>query len=206
MLLHVVRNSHNCRRVLATVAQLGLDIEISEPNLAAGEIKTPEYLAINPNGKVPALMDGELKLWESNAIMQYLADKSGDTTLWPGDAAARANVARWQFWEANHLSRGTGALTFEKVFKPFVLKQETNPETVAEAEVTFHKFAPVLNGALEGTAFLTGKDLTLADFSVAADFSYAAPAGFPLEDYSHIRSWLGRMDEVEAWAASAPKL
>ena len=206
MKLHVVRASHNCRRVLATAAHLGLDVEIIEPDLAAGELKKPEYLALNPNGKVPTLEDGDFKLWESNAIMQYLASKKPGTTLWPDDARGRADITRWQLWEANHLSRGTGPLTFEKVFKPFVLKQEPNADVVTEAEATFHKFAPVLNGSLEGRKFITGDSVTLADFSLAANFSYAQPAGIPLQDYSHLSAWLDRMNEVEAWASTAPKL
>jgi glutathione S-transferase len=205
MKVHVVRASHNCRRVLATVAHLGLDVEIIEPGISTGDLKKAEYLAINPNGKVPALEDGDFKLWESNAIMQYLASKKPGNDLWPDDAKARAEITRWQFWEANHLSRGTGGLAFEKVFKPMVLKQEADAAAVVESEATFHKFAPVLNGQLEGRKFITGDGVTLADFSVGADFTYAQPAGIPLDDYTHIRAWLDRLAEVDAWKSTAPE-
>lgn len=206
MKLHVIRASHNCRRVLATIAHLGLDVEVVEPNPGSGDLATPEYRAINPNGKVPTLEDGDFTLWESNAIMQYLASQGDGSALWPDDARARADIVRWQFWESNHLSQGTGGLTFEKVFKPFVLKQESNAEAVAEATKIFHRFVPVLNLSLEGSDFIVGSALTLADFSVAADFSYAQPAAMPLDNYPHVRAWLGRMDEVDAWASTAPKL
>lgn len=205
MQLHAVRASHNCRRVLATADHLGIDIDVIEPNFGAGEHKSAAFLALNPNGKVPVLVDGGLKLWESNAIIQYLAD-SKPTDFFPSDPKARANQVRWQFWEANHLSRGTGGLTFEKVFKPFVLKQESDEAAVESATKTFHQFAPVLNGQLEGLAFIAGDKLTLADFSVGANFSYAGPAGFPLENYPHIRQWLDRLDGVAAWKNTAPKL
>ncbi len=205
MQLHAIRASHNCRRVLATADHLKIDLDVIEPNPANGDLRAPAFLAINPNGKVPTLVDGDLTLWESNAIMQYLADTK-PSDLFPSEPKARANVQRWQFWESNHLSVGTGGITFEKVFKPFVLKQATDEAAVERATATFHKFAPVLNGQLEGRKFVTGDHLTLADFSVAANFSYAQPAGFPLENYTHIRNWLGTMDNVAAWKNHAPKL
>ncbi len=205
MKIHVVRASHNCRRVLATADHLGFDYECVEPDLGAGDLKKPDFLAINPNGKVPSLEDDGLKLWESNAIMQYLASKK-PSDLFPADAAARADIARWQFWESNHLGKGTGGITFENVFKPFVLKQEPDAAAVEAAVKTFHQFAPVLNGQLEGKQFILGDQLTLADFSVGANFSYAAPAKFPLDNYGHITSWLSRLDNVEAWKKNAPQL
>ncbi|MEQ9324626.1 MAG: glutathione S-transferase family protein [Polyangiaceae bacterium] len=206
MKLHVVRASHNCRRALATAHHLGLDVEVVDVDLASGGHKAPEYLAINPNGKVPTLVDGDLHLWESNAIMQYVASKKPGNELWPDDPRARAEIVRWQFWEANHLSNGTGGLTFQRVFKPFVLKQEPDEAAIAKATETFHTFAPVLNAQLEGRKFVTGDALTLADFSVGANFSFAKPAQFPLQDYPHVRAWLDRLDEVPAWNETAPKM
>jgi len=71
-------------------------------------------MAINPNGSVPTLVDGELVLWESNAIMQYLADKVPDSGLFPQNPQLRADVARWQFWELAHFNRAFGTLAFEE--------------------------------------------------------------------------------------------
>lgn len=206
MKLHAVLASHNCRRVLATIEHLGLELEIVQPGIATGELKAPEYLALNPNGKVPTLEDGDFKLWESNAIMQYLASKKPGTELWPDDAQKRADITRWQFWEANHFSRPTGTLAFQKVFKKYVLKQEPDAAAVAEAEKGFHKLAPVLNAQLEGRQFITGDALTLADFSVGANLSHAAAAQMPVSDYNHIQAWWSRLEETPAWKATAPKL
>jgi glutathione S-transferase len=205
MKIYAIRASHNCRRVLATADYLEVVHEVIEVNPATGDLKKPEYLALNPNGKVPTLVDGDVTLWESNAIMQYIAGKK-PSDFFPTANAARANITRWQFWEANHLSKGTGGLTYENVFKPFVLKQKTDPAAVETATQAFHQFAPVLNGALEGPSFIAGDLLTLADFSVGANFTYAAPAQMPLDRYPHIQKWLGRLDAVEAWKKHAPKL
>ena len=204
MKLYSIHNSNNCRRVNATIAHLGLDIEVVDPGFAG--LKSPELLAVNPNGKVPALVDGDFKLWESRAIMQYLASKKPGNELWPNDAKRQADIARWQFWEASHLQPGTGAVAFEKLFKPFVLKQPTDEAAVKVGEKQFHAFAPVLTGHLEGKKFIVGDQLTLADFSVGACFSFAEPSGLPWEAYTNIRAWYARLGEVPAWKATAPKL
>jgi glutathione S-transferase len=205
MKLYSIQASNNCRRVNATVQHLNLpDLEVIESNM--GDVKKPEYLSLNPNGKVPTLIDGDLHLWESRSIMQYLASKKPNNTLWPDDAKKRADIARWQFWESSHLSRGTGAYAFERLFKKIFMKQEPDPVALATGEKEWNTFAPVLNAQLETRKFITGNDLTLADFSVGACFSYAEPSGLPLDNYTHIKAWLGRMNEIPAWKNTAPKL
>jgi glutathione S-transferase len=204
MKLYSMHNSNNCRRVNATIQHLGLDVEIAEPPMA--DLKKPEYLAINPNGKVPALVDGDFKLTESRAIMQYLASKKPGNTLWPTDPRRQADIARWQFWEATHLSRGTGAYAFEKLFKKIFMKQDADPAALAVGEKEWHTWAPILNGHLETRKWILGDELTLADFSVGACFSYAEPSGLPWERYSHIRAWCARLGEIPAWKNTAPKL
>jgi len=205
MKLYSMHNSNNCRRANATLLHLGLDVEVIEQNLPAGDLKKPAYAAINPNQKVPTLVDGDLHLWESRAIMQYLASQKPNT-LWPDDAKKRADIARWQFWEAVHLSRGTTPFAFEKLFKKIFLKQEPDPAALAAAEKELHATAPILNAALESHPWITGDELTLADFSVGGCFSYAEAAGLPWQDYKNIHAWWARLGELPAWKATAPKL
>ena len=100
--------SPNARKVHAVAHALGIDLETHTVDLRAGEQRTPEYLALNPNGKVPTLVDGDTVLWESNAIMCYLAGK-GDTDLWP-KSAKRYDILRWMFCaiDRHKVSIGTG--------------------------------------------------------------------------------------------------
>jgi glutathione S-transferase len=203
MKLYSIHNSNNCRRVNATIQHLGLAVTVVEQ--AMGDLKKPDYLALNPNGKVPTLVDGDLRLWESRAIMQYLASKQ-DNALWPNDAMRRADITRWQFWEATHLSRGTGAYAFENLFKKIFMKQDADPAALAVGEKEWRTFAPVLDAQLANRKWMLGNDLTLADFSVGACFSYAEPSGLPMNDYGHIKSWLSRLGEIPAWKNTAPKL
>lgn len=204
MKLHIIYNSNNCRRVTATIKQLGLDVEIIERHV--GDAKTPEYLALNPQGKVPTLVDGDFTLWESRAIMQYVASKKPGNTLWPTDLQKQADIARWQFWEATHLAPATGPFTFERLFKKVFMKQEPDEVVLAAAEKAFHQAAPVLNAHLETRKFVTGDDLTLADFSIGGSFSFAEVAGMPWDKYTHIKAWWGRLNELPAWKNTAPKL
>jgi glutathione S-transferase len=203
MKLYSMHNSNNCRRVNATIQHLGLDVEIAET--AMGDLKKPEYLALNPNGKVPTLVDGELKLWESRAIMQYLGAKK-PSPLWPSDPKKQADIARWQFWEATHLGRGTGPFAYEKLFKKIFMKQEPDPVALAAGEKEWHAFAPILNGQLESRKWVVSDELTLADFSVGACFSYAEASGLPWDNYKHIKAWWSRLVEIPAWKNTAPKL
>lgn len=205
MKVYSVQQSNNCRRVNATIAYLGLDVELIEPSMQSGDLKKADYLGLNPNGKVPTLVDDDLVLWESRAIMQYLGSKKpGD--FWPNDPKKQADIARWQFWEAVHLSKGTGAFAFENLFKKIFMKQEADPAALKAGEKEFHTFAPVLNAQLEGKQWVTGDKLTVADFSIGGCFSYAEASGLPWQDYTHIRSWWARLGEVPAWRSTAPKM
>jgi glutathione S-transferase len=206
MKLYSIHNSNNCRRVNATIAHLGLDVEIVEPDIRSGELKKPEYLALNPNAKVPTLVDGDFVLWESRAIMQYLAWQKPGNELWPSDPKRQAEIVRWQFWESTHLSRGTGPFAYENLFKKLFMKQEADPVALKAGEKEFHTFAPVLNAQLETRKFILGDRVTLADFSVGACFSYAEASGLPWDEYTHIRAWWARLGDVPAWKATAPKL
>src|SRR5215469_12760459 len=112
--------SPNVRRVRLTAAVLGTELEEKRLDFAKGEHKNPEYLALNPNGAVPTLVDGDFVLTESRSIMQYLASKKPESGLLPRDEQMRADVTRWQFWDSSHFSPQMGTLAFQKVLKPMM--------------------------------------------------------------------------------------
>jgi glutathione S-transferase len=203
MKLFSIQASNNCRRVNAVIQHLGLQVEVIEQPMA--DLKKSDFLEMNPNGKVPTLVDGDLTLWESRAIMQYLAEQKPGS-FYPKDVKSRANIARWQFWEATHLSKGTGAFAFENLFKKIFMKQDADPVALAAGEKEWKLFAPILNAQLEGKKFLLGDELTLADFSVGACFSYAEASGLPWNEFTHIKAWWGRLNEIPAWKNTAPKM
>jgi len=200
MNFYTVNGSPNCRKVHAVINHLGLDVNIIELDMLAGDLEKPEYVALNPNGMVPALEDGELKLWESNAITQYLASTAPDNALYPDDPAIRADIHRWQNWEECHFNRACGNYLFENVLKTIFKMGEPDPAVLKEAEQNFKRFAKILEDQLEGRDFILGKDITIADFSVGSMLIYADAAGIPLASFKNISNWKDRMEAISSWA------
>src|SRR5260370_1696536 len=118
MKLYTFVGSPNGRKVEAVISHLGLDIEIEYRDFFAGALRSPDFIALNPNAMVPTLVDESFILWESNAIVQYLADKADSEELFPRDRQKRADITRWQFWEAGHFNKAFGTLAVEAVAKP----------------------------------------------------------------------------------------
>jgi glutathione S-transferase len=200
--------SPNGRKVTATIAHLGLADQIQETvlNPFQGDTRTPDFLGINPNAKIPALVDGDFKLWESNAIVAYLADKAGNTTFWP-TGQARFDVLRWMIWDAAHMQGTLGTFIFENMLKGMVGMGEPDAAKIDQAARDLARYGKVLDEQLTGRAFLLGgNEPTVADFCVCALFAYAGPAKMPIEQFPNIVAWIRRMDEVPAWAKTAHRM
>ncbi|EPR14785.1 MULTISPECIES: glutathione S-transferase family protein [Sphingobium] len=198
--------SPNVRKVNAVIAHLGIgDLDRQLVNMAKGEHKQPAFLAINPMGKVPALADGNgLLLWESNAICQFLCERHGDTALYPRDLKARADIARWLFWEASAWSQPVGILTHENVRKPMMGIGEPDPERVRQGEELFRPLAQLLDDHLAERPFLVGDAVTLADFVVGGAATYMERGRFPIAEYPHLQTWWARLNQVPAWKDTVP--
>jgi glutathione S-transferase len=196
--------SPNTWKVRAFADQIGVPLEFEFVDLTKGQQRTPDYLALNPCGRAPVLVDGDFKLWESNAIMQYLGSKT-KTPLWPDDARTRADIMRWQSWQAAHWHAAIVPILVENLIKPQILKSgDPDPKVVAQATEAFHKEAPVLDRHLERQSYLVNDTLTLADFSVAAPLFYAERGKIPLEKYANIRRWFATVSKLPSWGKTAP--
>ena len=203
MKLYYHPNSPNCVDVLATANQLGIPLEAELVDLTKGAQRKPEYLKINPNGRVPALVDGDFILSESNAIMQYIASKK-PSALWPENLQTRADITRWQFWQASQWNRGAGMLVWENLIKKFLNLGPADPAKIKEGTELFHASAAVLDAHLKDREYLVGNNLTLADFSVATILVYAGPGRYPLENYPNILAWYARIAALDAWKKALP--
>jgi glutathione S-transferase len=204
MKLHTFVGSPNCHKVEAVIRHLGLKVEIQRHDSRAGDLRKPEFLALNPNGQVPILEDGGFVLSESNAIMQYLADKASDSSLFPRDPQRRADVAHWQFWELAHFNAAFRALVIETVVKPLFKRGPTNQALVEVALADLVRFTPVLEGHLRGRDFTVGEGITLADYSVIALEAYRPRVPFDWSPYPRINAYFDRMRVVEHWRSTAP--
>jgi glutathione S-transferase len=198
--LYVFPPSPRAFKVMAIANYLGIEPTLHVVDLIKGEQKSPHYTALNPNMRMPTLRDGDYVLWESNAILQYLAAKRPESGLLPADEKARLDVTRWQFWDLAHWDPACAVFIFENVVKSVVLKSgEPDAAALAKATESFHRLAQVLDGQLKGKKFVTGDTLTVADFSLAAPMNYAEMARFPAEPYSEIKRWYGTLRALPAW-------
>ncbi|HSP95987.1 MAG TPA: glutathione S-transferase family protein [Candidatus Dormibacteraeota bacterium] len=204
MRLHVFPPSPRAIKVIALARYLELDCELRVVDLFKGEQATPEFAALNPNRRMPVLEDDGFVLWESNAILQYLAAKQPARGLWPTDVRGQADVARWLAWEAAHWTPACTPMAYERVVKRLAGLGDPDPAEVARGEQLFHQFAPVLNGHLAGRRWLLGDQLTVADFSVGAPMAVAVAAQYPLATYPELTRWYASLAALPAWQQTMP--
>lgn len=196
--------SSNSRRVLLTAYHLGLNLELVVVDLSEGEHKTPEYLRLNPNGRIPILVDGGLHLWESHAIMQYLADKSLEQDIYPQDVSARADVNRWLFWSANHFAPAAALIIRERVSKRIVGGSGApDPLEIARGEALLPAAALVLDRHLAGKQWIAQDRLTLADFAIASPLMHTSAAQLPVTEFENLQAWFARVQSLDAWTKSS---
>jgi glutathione S-transferase len=203
MRLHTFVGSAHSRKVEAVISHLGLDVQLEYHDFLGGELGRADYSALNPNAMVPLLVDGSFTLWESNAIMQYLADKASNNALFPRDPQTRADVARWQFWETTHFNKAFGTLAFEAVAKPKLGLGPTDAALVERARAGLAQFAPVLERHLEDRQHVVGDRMTLADYSVMTFEAYRPAVPFDWAPYPKVNAYLDRMATVDHWVRTA---
>lgn len=201
--LHVFPASPRAQKVLAVAHELELPFEESFVDFAKGAHKTPEFLKLNPNGRMPVLEDGDFVLWESDAIVQYLASKQPGT-LMPTDDQGRALVAQWLSWNMADWDKAIAMLMFEHVVKPFLRKLPPDPERAREGREKLAAAATVLDRHLAGRPHVLGERLSVVDFALAIPLRYARFWEFPLAPYPGLERWLARMQATRGWHKSEP--
>ena len=197
--LHVFPPSPRAFKVLVVAHHLGIDYELVLCDLTKGAQKSAAHTALNPNQRMPVLEDDDFKLWESNAIVQYLATKKRASGLLPTDERSRADVARWQFWESTTWDPACAILVFERAVKRFFAGGAPDAVEVQKGLEKFHRAAQVLESHLRGRKYVCGERLTLADFAIAADLTMTEAAQLPLEPYAEIRRWAAMLADLPAW-------
>jgi len=204
MKLHTFVGSPNSRKVEAVIDHLKLDVETVYHDFLAGELRSSEYLAINPNGSVPTLVDGDFVLWESNAIMQYLADKVPGNTLFPRDPKLRADVVRWLSWDLAHFGEAFGALIFESLLKTKLNLGPPNETRISLAMTWLARRAAVLEQHLKDRRYLVGNSVTLADYSMIRFESYRPHTPFNWQPYPNINAYFDHVRTLDSWVKTAP--
>jgi len=184
----------NCRKVAAGFSLMNVPFEEARVDYLGGGHKAKEYLDINPNGSLPTIVDDGFILWESNAILQYVADKHGAVAYYPEELKLRADINRWHLWESAHWFPSCYVYLIENLVKPF-MKIEGDQSAVEKEAPNWHKLAGILEQRLQNQRWLCGENVTLADISVAAPIHLHPYQKLPLDKYPSLRRWM--VEEVE---------
>jgi len=176
-------------RCFWTMEELGLKYEVVPLNMREREHRSQSYLKLNPNGKIPCLVDDDIVLWESMAINHYLCEKYQPTLLGTS-LSDRAKVMQWSYWAIAEYQRPVIDLFIQKVFVPEAKRDQSFMEKCVE------KIAPlnaVLDDALLGRNYLIHHDFTVADLNVASVAKLMVPLNIDLTPYSSLTTWLAKV-------------
>jgi len=201
--LHVFPLSPRAFKVLFDANHLGIDYEMAFVDLPGQAQKTPGYTALNPNQRMPVLEDDGFVLWESNAIVQYLASLRPQSGLLPADLKARMTAVKWQFWESAHFDPACAIFMFERIVKPAFGRGEASPQELERGAELMVRLGPVLDAALQKTRYVAGDALTVADISLGATLVSADQAKMPIEPYRAIQRWRAELSQLPGWIKAA---
>ena len=191
-------------KVFAVLEELGVPCERITIEMAKGQHKSPEYLAINPNGKVPTLVDGDFHVWESNAILTYLAAKHPERELMPTDARGLATLHQWLQWQASQFGPASNKVMFETVYAGF-FGRTTDEAKLATALEELKKELAVLEKGLAGKEYLCGR-LSIADFSIGSLLLARQPMRVDISGFPHVKVWMERLEARESMRKVLPAL
>ena len=180
------RNSINVQKVMWAIGELGLEHEHIPAGGTFGGLDTEEFGALNPNRRVPVIDDGGVIVWESHAIVRYLAAKYGAGTLWPADAGSRARADMWMDWTLADLQPAFIGVFWNLYRTP---ENKRNWDLIRKGVASSATLFRLLDRHLEGKAFLAGDTLTMGDI----------PAGAQLYRYFELEIDRPSLPNVEAW-------
>jgi glutathione S-transferase len=193
--------SGSLRRVTSAAAVMGVELERVKVDLFKGESHTPEFLALNPHGLSPVMVDGDFVLYESAAINLYLAERAG-SDLAGSTTRERHEILQWMFWSGEQW-RVFATLTFDERIGKRVMGQPEDESIVQMAASKLRAAAAVLDKHLATHSHIVSDRLTLADFDIAGPFSQNERTKIPLNEFPNLVAWQQRLlDTVPAWAAT----
>ncbi len=189
----------NCRKVLAGLDLIGAPYELQYVDYFKSEQKDAAYTSVNPNASLPAMVDGDFVLWESNAILQYAADKVGNDAAYPRDLKTRADINRWMLWESSSWFPSCYVFLVENCVKP-LLGSSPDPAVLDAQAAQFHKLAGILDARLAGRAWVAGNGPTIADVALAAPMHLHGWQRLPIADHPNLKRWLTEsVESLPCW-------
>lgn len=193
--LHGFPMSPNTRRALFALEEHGAPYELVTVDLMAGEQKSAAYLALNPTGRVPTLVDGEFVLWESNAILEYLAARDPARGLGAKSPVETGEIARWMYMSAAHLSPNVARIFAHTIRLP---EAQRIPRLVEEARAEVDRCLKALAGRLADRDYLIDR-FSLAEIAIAPTLGAAPMLGIDLGRFPPVAGWMKRIAARPAW-------
>jgi glutathione S-transferase len=194
--------SPNPQKIRFALNELGVDCESIAVDLLKREQRLPEFLALNPCGRVPVLVDGDLTLWESHAILAYLGEKTG--RLWPTTPASRADALRWLFFLTSAISPPATEVAFNRI--AVKLSGGTPDEAaIARGEKALPDPVRVIDHHLANREWMLGDEFSLVDCDYGPTLNVLDKAGFNFGDFPKVRAYLDAIRSRRAWQET-PKL
>jgi len=189
-------NSINVQKVMWAVAELGLAHERLDAGGAFGGLETDSYSALNPNRRIPVVEDGELALWESNAIVRYLAAKYGTGTLWPEDAGLRSLADRWMDWQITTLQPQLHPIFWGLIR---TAEAERDEAAIAAAAAAIVPVWELLDEHLRVRRFVGGPELTMGDIPLGCCYWRYRNLSVEQPSLPNIANWFSRLEERPAY-------
>ena len=190
------KNSSNVQKTMWAVGELGLAYERIDIGMEFGGNDEPAYRALNPNGLVPAIQDGDFVLWESNSIIRYLATRYGPGKLEPADLRSRAIASQWMDWQISSFQPA-----FTRVFWGLVRtpSEQRDPAAIAAAKTASIDAAKILDAALARNAYLAGNSFSMGDIPMGV-FIYRFRALLPdRPSLPNLERWYAAIEERSAF-------
>ena len=188
--------SSNVQKVLWVCGEIGLDFEREDIGGPFGGNDKPEYLALNPNGRVPTIIDDGFVLWESNSITRYLAAKHAPGTLYPDNLQVRADGERWMDWQLTVCSPAMVPVFWGLVRTP---PEKRDMAAINQARDKLAGAMAMLDAALKGRDFITGRNFTVGDIPVGIAAYRWYEMDIEREDYRNLKAWFDRLADRPAY-------
>ena len=188
-------SSINVKKVVWTAQELALDIQRTEAGGLFGVVKTPEYMALNPNSLVPVIEDEDYVLWESNVIVRYLCAKHSPGDMYPTDLRERFDAERWMDWQQTTLNPASRPGFWQLVRTP---PEQRDAADIAESNAVVEALMAVLDAHLAQRSFMVGERFTVADIPIACEIHRWF--GLPQQRQSrpHVERWYDSMRARQA--------
>jgi glutathione S-transferase len=188
--------SPNPQKITFALHELGLECELVPVDLSKGEQRGSQFLALNPFGRVPVLVDDGLMLWESHAILAYLGEKTGK--LWPTTAAGRADALRWMFFLAQHISPSATDLAFNRIAVK-LLGIPGDQDAIARGEKALPGVIGIIEGQLAKGKWMLSNEFSLVDCDYTPVLNVIEKAGFSYRDFPKVQAYLDACRSRPAW-------